>query len=86
MVQCYEEMVTSKSFPQAENNNPKVVIALDEAHVLYDDSESLTFSRASVFLRTIKEYSEYSEKAVWVVFASTTSKAVHFAPPKALCT
>ena len=84
MVQCYEEMVTSKSFPQAENNNPKVVIALDEAHILYDDSKS--FSRASVFLRTIKEYSEYGEEAVWVVFVSTTSKVVHFAPPKALCT
>ena len=85
MVQCYRQMVTSKSFPRAENNNPKVVIAFDEAHVLYDDSKS-RFSRANVLLRTIKGYSEYRKEAVWVVFASTTSKVVHFAPPKALCT
>ena len=84
-MRCYREMVTSESFPQTENNNPKVVIALDEAHVLYNGSRS-KFSRANVFLRTIKEYSEYSEEAVWVVFVSTTSKVVHFAPPKALCT
>ena len=84
MVQCYRQMVDSESFPHAENNNPKVVIALDEAHVLYDSKPG--FSQANALLRIIKEYSEYSEEAVWVVFISTSPKVARFAPPETLCT
>ena len=85
MIQRYQELVASQSFLQAETNDPKVVIALDEAHVLHDDSEP-RFSRANVLLRTIKEYLEGGKAAIWVVFASTTSKVIHFASPQALCT
>ena len=85
MNKYYQEMVTSKSFSQVHDNSPRLVIALDEAHILHemDDSE---FLRATVLLRTIKEYSEDDKNAVWVVFASTTSRVAHFASPQTLCT
>ena len=87
MIQYYLEMITSQRFLRAKNNHPKMVIALDEAHVLRDDSEP-RFSRVNVLLQTIKEYSQYDKAAVWVVFASTTSKIVRLPTqaPQALCT
>ncbi|KAF8552450.1 hypothetical protein OG21DRAFT_1511473 [Imleria badia] len=78
MMDYYWEMINSESFPVAEDNEPSVVIALDEAHVLHDNSTE-GFSRADVLLRTIKEYSKANNEAIWVVFASTTSKVAHFA-------
>jgi len=75
----------SNVFPAGTNENvPKLVIALDEAHPLH---ESKGFSRATVLLRVIKSYSTSTSinHSVWVVFASTTSKVVHFASPHVLC-
>jgi hypothetical protein len=82
----YQAMVGNKSFLQAKENEPRVVIAIDEAHVLHEQHDSETFSRAAVLLRTIKEYSQGNENPVWVVFGSTTSKVANFASPQALCT
>ncbi|KAF8547557.1 hypothetical protein OG21DRAFT_905914 [Imleria badia] len=81
MEKYYSQLISSKSFPQATMDEPKVVIALDEAHALHDNSQK-EFSPADVFLRTIKEYSEAKNTAVWVVFASTTSKVAHLASPR----
>ena len=86
MNEYYKKMVTSENFPQANANEPTVVIAIDEAHVLHEKHDSEPFSRAAVLLRTIKEYSQGDENQVWVVFGSTTSKVAHFASPQALCT
>ena len=86
MNQHYLEMVTSESFPKAEENEPRVVIAIDEAHVLHETDDSQPFTRAAVLLRTISEYSQSSRIPIWVVFGSTTSKVAHFAAPQALCT
>ena len=85
MKECYEKLVGS--LPQAKRDEPRLVIALDEGHVLHEkhDSGSESFRRATVLLQTIKEYSDVSNDAVWVVFASTTSKVAHFASPQALC-
>ncbi|KAF8553145.1 hypothetical protein OG21DRAFT_1497931 [Imleria badia] len=82
MRRYYQQMVGC--FPKAKDDKPKVVIALDEAHVLHDKNGDPPFSPADVLLRTIKEYSENNTHAVWVVFASTTSKVAHFASPQAL--
>ncbi|KAF8552448.1 hypothetical protein OG21DRAFT_1486202 [Imleria badia] len=73
MKKYYKELVKSSCFPHAKDNEPRVV--------LHDEQP---FSRADVLLRTIKEYSEDNNHAVWVVFASTTSKVTHFASPQAL--
>ena len=91
MIKYYEEVVATlglgKSTPVRveEDHRPRVVIALDEAHVLHDNPEP--FRRATVLLRTVKEYSTKGTRApIWVVFASTTSKVTHFADPQPLCT
>ncbi|KAF8552887.1 hypothetical protein OG21DRAFT_1485810 [Imleria badia] len=84
MKKYYSEMVSSKSFPRAKDNEPRVVIVLDEAHVLHETYAGL-FSQADVLLQTIKEYSEDNDHAVWVVFASTTFKVTHFSSLEALC-
>ena len=85
MKECYKKLLGS--LPQAKRDEPRLVIALDEGHVLHEkhDSGSESFRRATVLLQTIKEYSDVSNDAVWVVFASTTSKVAHFASPQALC-
>ena len=78
MKEHYKKLIASKSFPQAKKNEPRLVIALDEAHVLHEINDLVPFRRATVLLQTIKEYSEGNDDAVWVVFASTTSKVAHF--------
>ena len=85
MKECYKKLVASKSFPQAKENEPRLVIAFDEGHVLHEKNDFQPFHRATVLLQTIKEYSEGNNNAVWVVFASTTSNVAHVASPQALC-
>ncbi|KAH0826912.1 hypothetical protein J3R83DRAFT_4505 [Lanmaoa asiatica] len=73
----------SSAFPDGGDDKPKLVIALDEAHPLQELKE---FRCATVLLRVINAYSAYSplSYAVWVVFASTTSKVAHTASPQSL--
>ncbi|KAG9318017.1 hypothetical protein JVU11DRAFT_80 [Chiua virens] len=83
MKEYYEKMVTERMTSlSAGQNKPRLVIALDEAHVLHEHRISGS-ALATVLLRAIKEYSELPHP-VWVVFASTTSRAAHFASPQTL--
>ncbi|KAG8218116.1 hypothetical protein J3R82DRAFT_3638, partial [Butyriboletus roseoflavus] len=72
----------SSAFLDDASNKPKLVIALDEAHPLQELKE---FRRATTLLRVIQSYSGNSfSAAVWVIFASTTSKIAHFTSPQTL--
>lgn len=72
--------VLEKIFPE-HFNRPKLVIAVDEAHPLTPKLQK--YRPADVFCRVVKEYSDCDngKHAVWVVFASTTSKVADFSPP-----
>jgi hypothetical protein len=68
-------------FPD-HSNKPKLVIALDEAHPLTPMHQVQGVYRpADIFCRVVNEYSHHREHAVWVVFASMTSKVADFSPP-----
>lgn len=70
-------------FPE-HSNKPKLVIAIDEAHPLTPLHQARgAYRPADVFCRVVNEYSHHDnrEHAVWVVFASTTSKVADFSPP-----
>ena len=63
------------------SDHPKLVIAVDEAHPLTPVYPQGQYRPADVFCRVVNEYSHYENHAVWVVFASTTSKVADFSPP-----
>lgn len=73
-----------KIFP-GKSDHPKLVIALDEAHPLSLVNKK-GYRPADVLCRVINEYShDYHNHAVWVIFASTTSKVTDFSPPNERC-
>ncbi|KAF8548189.1 hypothetical protein OG21DRAFT_1526653 [Imleria badia] len=77
---AYKKMAESLEKIFADNSNrPKLVIAVDEAHPLTPVQG--TYRPADVFCRVVNEYSHHENHAVWVVFASTTSKVADFSPP-----
>ncbi|KAG9313098.1 hypothetical protein JVU11DRAFT_6543 [Chiua virens] len=84
MKEYYEKMAAGHTNALSARQNTPMVIALDEAHVLHEHRISGSGSAlATVLLRVIKEYSELL-RPVWVVFASTTSRAAHYATPQTL--
>ena len=64
-----------------DSDEPKLVIAVDEAHPLTSVHTQGAYRPADVFCRVVNEYSHHQNHAVWVVFASTTSKVADFSPP-----
>ena len=84
MNNAYSEMVSG--LPQIfdsskKNNNPRLVIAIDEAHPLKPSKTH--FQPAHILCRAISLYS-CSNPSVWVVFASTTSRVADFAAPESI--
>lgn len=78
---AYSKMATSLEKIFADNSDaPKLVIAVDEAHSLTPTHGK--YRPADVFCRAVNEFSHDENHAVWVVFASTTSKVADFSPPK----
>ncbi|KAG1809295.1 uncharacterized protein BJ212DRAFT_602435 [Suillus subaureus] len=63
------------------DNEPKLVIAFDEAHPLSKMS-SKGFRPSHILGRVINSYSRNNDAPVWVVFASTTSQVAHFSAPQ----
>ncbi|KAF8548533.1 hypothetical protein OG21DRAFT_1500955 [Imleria badia] len=53
-------------FPRVEDNKPRVVLALDEAHVLHENDFDQPFLRADALLRTIKGYLKSNSHAAWL--------------------
>ncbi|KAG9313113.1 hypothetical protein JVU11DRAFT_6563 [Chiua virens] len=80
MEEYYEKMVAGRI--SAGQNQPRLVIALDEAHVLHETRISDSVLE-TLLLQAIKEYSKLMHP-VWVVFASTMSRAVHYPSPQTL--
>ncbi|KAF8837723.1 hypothetical protein BDN67DRAFT_1071240 [Paxillus ammoniavirescens] len=81
MTAAYADMLSSLPWLFTADNKPKLALALDEAHPLHEET---TFYPATILCCIISMYSgqENDLSGVWVVFASTTSKVVHFAPPR----
>jgi hypothetical protein len=68
-------------FPQ--DDAPKLVIALDEAHPLSNMS-SKGFRPSQILGRTINAYCHDNDASVWVVFASTISQVADFSAPQVI--
>ena len=83
MKKYLKAMVNAKCFLHTDKNHPRVVIAIDESHVLHEKLKS-EYLQATVLLRTIKAFS--GDETVWVVFASPVSRVADFASPQAVCT
>jgi hypothetical protein len=64
-------------------NEPKLVIAFDEAHPLSKLS-SKGFRPLHILGRVINSYSHKNDAPVWVVFASTTSQVANFSAPQVI--
>jgi hypothetical protein len=76
MATCLEKIFADDS------DKPKLVVALDEAHPLTTVRGGQgEYRPADVFCRVVNGYSHHENHAVWVVFASTTSKVADFSPP-----
>ncbi|KAI9568063.1 hypothetical protein HD554DRAFT_2172787 [Boletus coccyginus] len=73
---AYEKMSASleKIFAD-DSDRPKLVIAVDEAYLLIPVLTQGTYRPMDVFCRAVNGYSHHQKHAVWVVFASMTSKA-----------
>ncbi|KAG8220674.1 hypothetical protein J3R82DRAFT_2961, partial [Butyriboletus roseoflavus] len=68
-------------FPDVPHE-PKLVIAIDEAHPLSPTIPIRDGYRpADIFCRAVSDYTYAENYGVWVVFASTTSKVADFSPP-----
>ncbi|KAI9566675.1 hypothetical protein HD554DRAFT_2174092 [Boletus coccyginus] len=82
LITAYEKMTSSleKIFAD-DSDRPKLVVAVDEAHPLTPLLTQGTYRPADVFCRVVNVYSHHQNHAVWVVFASTTSKVADFSPP-----
>ena len=94
LVNAYKDLTTSQDEIFKHNNGPieirnkyiaadtpKVVIALDEAHSLGTTIKQQGSSPALEICRTIAKYSQENiNPSVWVVFASTNSRATDFSP------
>ncbi|KAG1737634.1 hypothetical protein EDB19DRAFT_1909614 [Suillus lakei] len=68
---------------KALDDEPKLVIAFDEAHPLGKIS-SKNFRPSHILGRTINSYSRNTDAPVWVVFASTTSHVADFSVPQVI--
>jgi len=75
LIIAYEKMTVSleKIFAD-DSNQPKLVIAVDEVHLLTPLLTQGTYCPADIFCRIVNEYSHHRNNSVWIVFASTTSK------------
>ncbi|KAI9464839.1 hypothetical protein HD554DRAFT_2174896 [Boletus coccyginus] len=82
LITAYEKMSSSleKIFAD-DSDRPKLVVAVDEAHPLTPLLTQGTYRPADVYCRVVNVYSHHQNHAVWVVFASTTSKVADFSPP-----
>ncbi|KAG1775166.1 hypothetical protein EV702DRAFT_449659 [Suillus placidus] len=65
------------------DNEPKLVIAFDEAHPLSKLSGK-GFRPSRILGRVINSYSRNDDAPVWVVFASTTSHVADFSAPQVI--
>ena len=63
----------------AEKNQPRIVIAFDEAHSL-SQATSADISPSHILCRTIRWFSAH-EKPIWVLFASTNPRIADFSAP-----
>ncbi|KAI9464849.1 hypothetical protein HD554DRAFT_2315779 [Boletus coccyginus] len=82
LITAYEKMASSLEKIFADDfDRPKLVVAVDEAHPLTPLLTQGTYRPADVFCRVVNVYSHHQNHAVWVVFASTTSKVADFSPP-----
>jgi len=59
-----------------DSDQPKLVIAVDKAYLLIPVLNQGPYRPADVFCRVVNGYSHHQNHAVWVVFASVTSKVV----------
>jgi len=88
MDNMYAQLATEHKTIFPENkDDPQIVIALDEAHDLgmVSSIKNKNDHIPSVTLcRVIKRFSTQF-RAVWVIFASTTSRISDFAAPSSIC-
>lgn len=83
MLRVLQRIFTEKDEDKVPNNDPKLVIAFDEAHPLSNMSRR-GFRPSHIIGRTINSYSKNSDASVWVVFASTTSQVADFSAPQSI--
>ncbi|KAG1831604.1 hypothetical protein EV424DRAFT_160503 [Suillus variegatus] len=83
MLMVLQRIFTEKNKDEVSNNDPKLVIAFDEAHPLSNMSTK-GFRPSHIIGRTINCYSKKSDASVWVVFASTTSQVADFSAPQSV--
>ena len=69
---------------QKFRNQPRLVIAIDEAHTLTPNQRD-EWRPSIVFCRAIADFSTVNEGKYWVVFTSTTSKVADFAASRVKC-
>ncbi|KAG9310693.1 hypothetical protein JVU11DRAFT_9287 [Chiua virens] len=81
---AYNKLVSTldRVFPDRGSNQPKLVIAIDEAHPLTPPRYTRGRRPADILCRIVNQYSHVENgRPLWVVFASTTSKVADFSPP-----
>lgn len=77
---AYQALVSEFSvFFAAGSHPPKLVIAIDEVHML--GYEVNNFRRSHILCRIISNFSQSQDVSNWVIFASTTSKVADFSAP-----
>ncbi|KAG2141144.1 uncharacterized protein EDB93DRAFT_639299 [Suillus bovinus] len=82
MLMVLQRIFTEKK-GEVSKNDPKLVIAFDEAHPLSNMSRK-GFRPLHIIGRMINCYSNRTIAPVWVVFASTTSQVVDFSAPQSI--
>ncbi|KAG1762984.1 hypothetical protein EV702DRAFT_1052031 [Suillus placidus] len=83
MLRVLQRIFPEKDKDKVSNNDPKLVIAFDEAHPLSIMSIK-GFRPSHILGRTINCYSQDNDASVWVVFASTTSQVADFSAPQVI--
>ena len=82
---CGSLIKVHKDIFKRGDNEPQLVIVLDEAAIL---REAIVFPRylaSDVLCRVISSYSNFAKSPIWVVFASTESRIAEFAAPNVKC-
>ncbi|KAB5592442.1 hypothetical protein CTheo_4089 [Ceratobasidium theobromae] len=74
---AWERFASKKLVLDSNPNHPRLVIGVDEAHMLSDRKK---YHPSHLLCRVINDYSKYS-CSTWVLFASTTLQAPYFSPP-----
>ncbi|KAG1762739.1 hypothetical protein EV702DRAFT_1206236 [Suillus placidus] len=83
MLRVLQRIFTEKAKVSNNDNDPKLVIAFDEANPLNNMSIK-GFRPSHILGRTINCYSQDNDAPVWVVFASTTSQVADFSAPQVI--